>query len=377
MEERHRDLIAYEIRRSPNLVGVDGAARNSDEQFAEWYVWAKREISSDNRVCLGAAQAAIHALDDGGDLQAARGAARRSTAGHGVVLLANVSPRRRAYAEWYDWARREIRGAPDRLHRTTRAAIECLERGGSSEEAADVARRAAGPGQPAPVVLPVLAPTGPHGPGEQERVPAPPLGTVSHPSAVPPAAAVPTAMRASPHGLPPAAEARQVYASFWRRVAAWIADLVFVFIGLFAVDFVIAFFYALGLGASGREIPAEDLGLGYFTIGVSFVLTWLYYAGLESSPMQATFGKRMLDAVVTDVHGRRVSFLRATARYFGKIVSALPLGGGYVLVAGTARKQALHDLIAGTLVLRRSHVPSTGPIRHPAHAASTGAAQQV
>jgi uncharacterized RDD family membrane protein YckC len=57
--------------------------------------------------------------------------------------------------------------------------------------------------------------------------------------------------------------------------------------------------------------------------------------------------------VVTDMNGNRISFLRATGRYFAKILSALILLIGYIIAAFTARKQALHDMLASTLVLKR------------------------
>jgi curved DNA-binding protein CbpA len=117
--------------------------RQDEERFAEWYVWAKREVATDNRVCLGATQAAIETLDAGGDTKAARTAARRSVAGQTAILLDRVAPRLRAYAEWYDWARHEVDGDRRLWHRATRAALHCLDGGGNAEDCADTARQAA------------------------------------------------------------------------------------------------------------------------------------------------------------------------------------------------------------------------------------------
>jgi uncharacterized RDD family membrane protein YckC len=83
------------------------------------------------------------------------------------------------------------------------------------------------------------------------------------------------------------------------------------------------------------------------------VLNWLYYALLESSTWQATLGKKALGLEVTDVEGRRISFGRATGRFFAKIISALILFIGFIMAGFTERKQALHDMIAGTLVIRK------------------------
>ena len=85
-----------------------------------------------------------------------------------------------------------------------------------------------------------------------------------------------------------------------------------------------------------------------------FVLTGLYYSLLESSAWQATLGKRALGLMVTDLHGGRISFGRATVRYFAKILSGFTLSIGYVIGGFTERRQALHDMIAACLVVRKA-----------------------
>ena len=79
---------------------------------------------------------------------------------------------------------------------------------------------------------------------------------------------------------------------------------------------------------------------------------WLYFSLLESSANQATVGKIVCGLKVTDLDGRRISFGRATARYFAKILSGLILLIGFAMVGWTTQKRGLHDFIAGTLVLR-------------------------
>ncbi|HKV26815.1 MAG TPA: RDD family protein [Candidatus Acidoferrales bacterium] len=148
------------------------------------------------------------------------------------------------------------------------------------------------------------------------------------------------------------------YAGFWLRFVAWIIDRV-----LLGVSF--SFISVPVMAASGlRDImmnhqpqtPAELLGLlsvVYKLIVLAIVFNWLYYSLLESSAWQATLGKKALGLEVTDVDGRRVSFGRATGRYFGKIVSAFILCIGFIMAGLTARKQALHDMMAGCLVIRK------------------------
>jgi len=87
----------------------------------------------------------------------------------------------------------------------------------------------------------------------------------------------------------------------------------------------------------------------YFAINIAAVM--LYWGLFESSPLQATPGKMVLRIKVTDIEGNRISFWRAVGRYFSKIVSGLILGIGYLMIAFTEKKQGLHDIMAGTLVV--------------------------
>lgn len=81
------------------------------------------------------------------------------------------------------------------------------------------------------------------------------------------------------------------------------------------------------------------------------VLHWLYYTVLESSPKQATIGKFTLGLKVTDLRGRRISFAQANLRYFSRILSAVPLCLGFLLILTTRRSQMLHDYLARTVVV--------------------------
>ena len=80
-------------------------------------------------------------------------------------------------------------------------------------------------------------------------------------------------------------------------------------------------------------------------------MLWLYFAIMESSSRQATLGKLAFGIRVVDLDGDRVSFFRASARFFAKIFSALSLAVGFLMAAFTRRKQALHDMVASCLVV--------------------------
>ena len=81
-------------------------------------------------------------------------------------------------------------------------------------------------------------------------------------------------------------------------------------------------------------------------------MDWLYFAMLESSVRGATVGKTIMGLRVLTDRGERLTFLQATGRFFSKFVSSMAFGIGFIMIAFTDRKRGLHDMIAGTLVIR-------------------------
>jgi uncharacterized RDD family membrane protein YckC len=155
------------------------------------------------------------------------------------------------------------------------------------------------------------------------------------------------------------------YAGFWLRVVAAIIDYVLLAIPLGAVFFLILASALPTLMRMQGQNPIEI----WFTMGprilalmaLSLVAGWIYWSALESSSWQATLGKKALGLYVTDIAGARLTFGRATGRFFAGrgIAGVVPsIGALYFLIscimAGlTDKKQALHDIIAGCLVLRK------------------------
>jgi uncharacterized RDD family membrane protein YckC len=135
------------------------------------------------------------------------------------------------------------------------------------------------------------------------------------------------------------------YAGFWRRVGAYIIDAIILGIGVA----ILATVLGVDMGYEAAMVGAEPEGSGLLNL-VSILIGVAYFAGMESSSMQATLGKKALGMVVTDLQGRRISLPRAIGRYFAKILSAIILLIGFIMVAFTERKQGLHDKLAGTLV---------------------------
>ncbi len=86
---------------------------------------------------------------------------------------------------------------------------------------------------------------------------------------------------------------------------------------------------------------------------LNIIIEWLYFAFMESSNKQATLGKIIVGIKVTDLDGNKISFGKATGRYFGKFLSGLILCFGYFMAGFTEKKQALHDILASCLVINK------------------------
>lgn len=144
------------------------------------------------------------------------------------------------------------------------------------------------------------------------------------------------------------------YAGFWLRFAAYLVDTVIIFLIFIPLTLALAV-------ASASVTDGDDNGaMALFQLAnmglnlVSIVVTWLYSSLLESSSWQATIGKKAVGIRVTDMNGNRISFGKATGRHFGKLLSSLICAIGFIMAAFTEKKQALHDMLAGTLVVRGS-----------------------
>lgn len=148
------------------------------------------------------------------------------------------------------------------------------------------------------------------------------------------------------------------YAGFWLRFVAFIIDIIVLgFVGFF-LTLPFAASFGWGMFMRGRAPMSPEEWMPFFSalwrvVLIRLVLNWLYFAFLESSSWQATLGKKALGLEVTDLQGRRISFARASGRFFGKFLSVLILWIGFIMAGFTARKQALHDILAGCLVIRK------------------------
>ena len=140
--------------------------------------------------------------------------------------------------------------------------------------------------------------------------------------------------RRPPSELPLDGYEIKIYGGFWLRFVARIIDGLAMRAGLYVLEHIFS-----------GSLLIQGL------IELAFLL--LYFPLWESSATQATPGKMAIGLQVTDAYGNRIGFWQAFARNFGVIISYLTFFIGFIMAGMTARKQALHDLIAGTFVVRK------------------------
>jgi len=138
------------------------------------------------------------------------------------------------------------------------------------------------------------------------------------------------------------------YGGFWIRFSAYVIDYVILLIPTLLASFLL------------RATDPKDTAFVYIDTITTVIIWWVYTAVLQSSDWQATLGKKLLGLKVVDCEGARISFGRATGRYFAGFLSLILLFAGFIMVAFTKKKRALHDKMAGTLVVRTSKWLSGG-----------------
>lgn len=173
------------------------------------------------------------------------------------------------------------------------------------------------------------------------------------------------------------------YAGFWRRFFAMIIDNIFLSVVFSIINLVIitpmmtsiinkivndpnsiSVLNSMQYATNEQEIfqkldiimkngGNDIVSLMIITFLILGVITWLYFAIMESSPLKATLGKLALGIRVTDIRGNKISFMKAKGRYFGKIISGFIFSIGYLMAGFTEKKQALHDIMAGCIVVRK------------------------
>ena len=143
------------------------------------------------------------------------------------------------------------------------------------------------------------------------------------------------------------------YAGFWLRFVAALIDSLVLTAGGMVLGGFLGCLIGGALGAARVDIQTIQAVSGVVGYIIGIILNWLYFTLFECSSRQATLGKMALGIIVTDMDGNRISFGRANGRYWGKIISSLTLFIGYIMAGFTEKKQALHDMMAGCLVVKK------------------------
>ncbi len=138
------------------------------------------------------------------------------------------------------------------------------------------------------------------------------------------------------------AQVGRAYGGFWRRGIATAIDWA-----------LISVVVSLSIGYHGQLATPHSTVKVVVYYALAVLVVWLYFAALEACAWQATLGKRVVGVRVTTLDGQRIGVGRATARLLAKLLSLALLGFGFVVAGVDARKQALHDKLAGTLVVRK------------------------
>ena len=154
------------------------------------------------------------------------------------------------------------------------------------------------------------------------------------------------------------------YAGFWLRLVAVIIDGIV--IGCIQSLVFVPMLAAVGFGIASNieSMDMQDSGDIMGMVGVivaalsaywvlAMCIQILYFSLMESSKFQGTLGKMALGIKVTDMNGAKLDFVKAFLRNLCKIISNFTLLIGYIMAGFTEKKQALHDMIASTLVVKK------------------------
>lgn len=145
-------------------------------------------------------------------------------------------------------------------------------------------------------------------------------------------------------------------AGFWIRLAAWMAD--FVCLSLLTVALTMVALITIYLGGQlGGEINDQVIALAEYVSAAIVLLSGVAYFTLFVGSCGQTPGKMLFKLKVVRVDGQEMTVGRALIRSLGWMLSLLPFSLGFLMIACTRQKRALHDMLAGTSVIRLPRTP--------------------
>lgn len=159
-------------------------------------------------------------------------------------------------------------------------------------------------------------------------------------------------------------EEQKEYAGFWIRFGANIIDGIIIGIPSGILMTIVNLFWISSMSSVQEDMldPTYEASSGdifafmggtFITMFLTVLISFFYYTLLHSSKWQGTVGKKLLNIKVVDLNGDRIGFGKASGRYFATILSGIIFYIGYIMAGFTEKKQALHDMVAGTLVIKK------------------------
>lgn len=138
------------------------------------------------------------------------------------------------------------------------------------------------------------------------------------------------------------------YVGFWARVLATLIDSVLIM--AITLPPLLAIY-----GLAYLENDEAISGLADILISniLPMILVILFWTKKQATPGKMAVSARIVDAET----GKAPSVKQCIGRYFAYILSAIPLGLGFLWVAFDPKKQAWHDKLAGTVVVKVSRSP--------------------
>ena len=134
------------------------------------------------------------------------------------------------------------------------------------------------------------------------------------------------------------------YGGFWIRFAAKFVDGLILYAVAFVAQKIMAMVIAPGL--PGHPNPALIFGGVGIGLGIRAFYNIWFIGKLGATPGKMACGLRVICS-----DGEKVSYARATGRFFAEILSGMIFAIGYIMAAFDEQKRALHDRICDTRVI--------------------------
>lgn len=156
-------------------------------------------------------------------------------------------------------------------------------------------------------------------------------------------------------GLPlgaatPVAGRQNVRAGFMIRLGAYLVDQIVLSLAGFVVLSLLIEAVNPGITRGEEDITVAQTLIIY---AVGAAINVAYYT-IAIGKWGRTIGKQVFGLQVLTADNKRVGYFRAFIRSIGYYLSSITLFFGFLMIAWNSERRGLHDLLAGTIVIRRN-----------------------